>query len=235
MKRFLLLPVSIAIMAISSSASSVSYQFDAINADYPKDVGIGEDQFSFDVTNQYDPDGPGGILPKNLENQVMFIFKNSAGAQSTISEIYFDDDLPYLLNFDSFEYFGNTGIQFTSGAKPSDLPGGRETVSFKADYAYEPDGSHPKYGINQGEQLGILFNIADGKTYNDVISSLNANSSNSDFVRVGIHATNFADGGSVSFVSKSNIPVPEPGMISFLLLSLGGLPFCAFFFKRSQA
>ena len=70
----------------------------------------------------------------------------------------------------------------------------------------------PANGVDAAsESLGVIFNLAGGGTYQDVLDEL----MNGD-LRIGIHVQAFGDGGSESFV---NLPIPEPG--TAMLMGLG--------------
>ena len=131
---------------------------------------------------------------------------------------------------DADEGGGDSGVDFSPGASPGNLPSGNTvdpafetTKDFLADS--DPPVSHN--GVNPGESLGIIFDLAgvvDGDetyygTYSDVINELN----NGD-LRIGIHVQGFSSGGSEAFVNGgkttiTELGVPDPGILhcAFLL------------------
>jgi hypothetical protein len=218
MKKRLLIQTILALAIGSANASIISYEFQNITSNNPISVSIGESQFSLDITDE------------NVgANQAMFIFKNTGTEQSTISEIYFDDNPPVLMTFDGFSNLTVVdGLKFRVGASPSNLPAGR-SIGFVADYAYEATNPAPRLGINPGEALGIRFNIASGSTFADVVNSMSSNQ-----LKVGIHATNFTLGFSESFIAQPLKPVdvPEPSLAMLMFLGLSGLPLIRLFRKK---
>lgn len=175
-------------------------------------------------------------------NQVLFTFEHDAGPggtpnDATIAQIYFDDDasiLSSLAGIRDYQYDSTLypEVDFEVGANPSHLPGGDNLVpSFAkpADRAYgarQQAGGAPKWGVDPGESVGLLFNIDAGSGFSDVIGSITAGA-----LRAGLHVISIApDGESDAFVSTA--PVPVPG--AFLLGSLG-LGFAGWLRKRQNA
>jgi hypothetical protein len=218
MKKRLLIQTILALAIGSASASVISFEFQNITSNNPISASTGERQFSLDITDE-----------NVCANQAMFIFKNTGTEQSTISEIYFDDNPPVLMTFNRFINMTDVdGLRFRVGASPSNLPGGH-SIGFVADYSYEAKAPSPRLGINPGEVLGIKFNIGSGSTFEDVINAMSSNQ-----LRIGIHATNFRLGFSESFIAKSLIPVdvPEPSLAMLMFLGLSGLPLIRLFRKK---
>ncbi len=187
-----------------------SLNFECITNNNLTNAQIGESQFTLGITNE-------GVD----ENQIMFVFSNQGPDQSVISEIYFDNDSPELLSFDSFNEIDVVDIiDYNVGADPSNLPGG-QTISFTADDSFEPSKPQPKNGINVGESLGIVFTLGTGETFDSIIEALC-----NDEIVVGIHSIGFANDGSESFVTKiPPVSVPEPSTISLMLLGLLSIAF----------
>lgn len=192
------------LLAQEASAISVTYGFDAVTANSAVNTATAG-QYSVEVA-----DGAGA-------GQVQFIFRNSGPAASSITDVYFDDGT--LLGIASVT--GGTGVDFSQGASPGDLPGGN-TIGFDTTAGFSADSNPPAQpnGVNPGEELTIVFDLINGLTVQDTINALNSGID----LRIGIHVQGFADGGSESFV---NTPVPDGGTTAVLLglgvLGLAGL------------
>ena len=120
------------------------------------------------------------------------------------------------------------GVDFTGGsATPSNLPGANNVVpSFVATHILSADADNPspKNGIGAGEWLGIVFNIMNNGTVNNVYSGLFSGD-----LRVGLHVKDFDSGMSASFVNAA--PVPLPAAAWFFLTALTG----GYFSTRKKA
>lgn len=188
------------------SAGAYALGFSCLTLELPGDCAIGEAQLSVEVTN------PGG-------GQALFTFLNaSGGAQSAISEIYFDDGA--LLAISSI-LDSPPDVDFALGASPPDLPGGQLAVPpFEATVGFLAEAVPPPAarGVDPGESVGILFDLQSGRTFADLTQDLTDGS-----LRIGIHVIDFESGGSESFV---NLPVPEPGSASLLGFGLAWLLAC---------
>ncbi|WP_101760591.1 hypothetical protein [Oceanicoccus sp. KOV_DT_Chl] len=209
-KLWALLPVIVFGWVNASVAET--YNFTCITGNNVGDCTIGETQLVVDVTDA-------GVVAG--VQKVDFTFTNAGAAQSTISEIYFDDGT--LLGI--FAINSTAGVEFSEGATPPNLPGGLDpTVSFVADFAADADNPAPKKGVNAGgvDQVTITFDLINGKTYADTIDAMGTD------LRIGLHVINFASGGSESFVAPAEVPVPAAAwLFGSALISLLG-------FKRKR-
>ncbi|HVK59482.1 MAG TPA: VPDSG-CTERM sorting domain-containing protein [Candidatus Kapabacteria bacterium] len=159
-------------------------------------------QFSVDVT-AFDAD------------TVSFAFTNTGSIASSIAEIYFDDGL-----FGAISIVNSAGVNFVLGASPADLPGGN-AVNFTATTAVNSEASSPapSNGINPGETLTLRIDVGGYNDFATVISKLQNPDANGD-IRIGLHVTGIAGGGSDAFVSGGGRSVPDGGATLALLGSV---------------
>lgn len=214
---------SIAFAADTYKFEHIEESGDSVDERY--NGAIGEEQLSFEVSES--------------DDLVTFTFYNRGSEDSSITDIYFDDDVPLLVfaggegsNETGFEYSQDydtktkAGVEFTVGATPKDLPGG-ETLKpvFTSNYDYDADDPSAHKGVNPGEWVKLYFKLAtNDTTFPNLIAALD----NGSF-RVGIHVQGFENGGSEAFVNGSRddginsggSEVPEPATL--LLLGFGML------------
>ena len=220
MKKVALILIAIGLLT-GSPAHAALFGFDNITNNNAGDAAIGESQLSVEVTDAG-------------SDQVLFTFLNSGPEASSSANVYFDDGS--LLSFhdliDADDNGGDPGVDFSQGASPPNLPGANNAsppfvtsagLSFDSDPPAQPN------GVNPSESLGILFDIASGSSFADVIDSIVSTD-----LRIGIHVQGFASGGSESFV---NNPAPTPEPATMLLLVSGLIGLTGFgrkkFFKKS--
>jgi hypothetical protein len=145
-------------------------------------------------------------------NKVLFEFLNNGPILSSETQLYWDDNSAVLLSIASI--LGSVGTDFSAGGSPPNLPGGN-TVGFSADFRVTADAPVSPNGVAISEWLQVTFNLVGGKTFNDVITSLNSNG-----LRVGAHVQSIGgpNGTSDALVTNGS-SVPEP--MSLLLLGSG--------------
>ena len=198
----------------SQASASIELGFYGITNNIPADVAIAEAQMSVEVSEV-----------SGNASQVLFTFRNTGTEASSITDIYFDDGA--LLGIASIDNGDGVAVSFSQDANPGDLPGGGKDFNTTAGFSADSDPAVQPNGVNPGESVGILFNLIDGQSYDDVLSNL----SNED-LRIGIHVQGFADDGSESLVN--NDVVPEPSTILIWSI-LGGLGFAVTRWRRKLA
>jgi hypothetical protein len=194
--------LAVLLVALSVSADAI-YTFDCISNTNETNAQVGEDQLSLTVS-EYG------------SNQILFNLNNSGPQQAVITKIFLDDKDPLDLVFNSFVYASGQNVKFEYDATPGNFPEG-QNISFIESSEYDANNPSPKWGINEGENLGIVFNYINGSDYSKVVDGLN-----SGLFRVGLHVQALpVNDGSESFVNT--VKVPEPGTLSLLAIGLFGL------------
>jgi len=130
-----------ALLLVSGRAEANKYTFNNITNNNAEDAAIGEAQLFVEVTEQG-------------TDKVKFYFTNIGLAASSITDVYFDDDVP-LMVFVGFEE--STGVDYAVGASPGNLPGGNDPYFFSSNYDYDSAAPAQPNGVNPGESLGIIF------------------------------------------------------------------------------
>ncbi|MBW8001922.1 MAG: PEP-CTERM sorting domain-containing protein [Planctomycetes bacterium] len=199
MKKFLLVAVSVLLLCVCSAKTEATliYRFDIFTMN-----GMYNENSELDIFVEVTDNTYGGVE---------FGFRNQSTIDSTVTKIYFDDDgllwgAPTIINYE--------GVEFATGANPSNLPGGKELeVVFEATDVFSVSATAPlaHTGINSDEYLNLIFDLSEGKSFEDVTEALNNGA-----LHIGLHITGLPDGSSESAVN-----VPEPA--SLLLIGLGGL------------
>lgn len=205
MKKMGILAAAVCCGALGvSSANAVTFGFTNITGNNINDANAGEAQLSVDIT-----DAGAGFVD--------FTFSNVGPNAMSITDVYFDDGT--LLAIASI--FNGTGVAFSQGASPGDLPGGN-SVGFMATVGFTADSDPPAQpnGVNPGETLTIRFSLQGGKTFADVLAAMALGFADGGLV-IGIHVQGFAGGGSESFITHDGPPViPVPTGVA---LGLAGL------------
>ena len=204
--RPLILIVQLLIVGLaSSSASAFTLGFSCITNNSAPDCASGEAQLSVDVT-----DLGGG--------QVLFDFMNAGPDASSITDIYFDDGtllgIAGLVDADdnALGYYGDSGVDFSPGATPGNLPGGN-TIGFvtTTDFLADSDPAVQPNGVNPGEMLEIVFNLQPLGTFADVLSELASRRAANRHPRPGLQRRGQRE--------LRELPAPEPG--TAILMGLG--------------
>lgn len=199
--------IAAALMLVGASltAQASDYSFGCVTNNLADDCAIGSSQLGLSVTSS--------------GSYVDFYFSNIGPDAASITDIYFDwSSAAYdLSTVGSVITDSGSGVSFSWGASPGDLPGGTGMdIAFVADLATDSDSPVQQKGINPGEWLNIRF---AGESFSNVVAGLDSGD-----LRVGIHVQGFATGGSESFVTT---PIPEPETYAMLLAGLGLMGFVA--------
>src|SRR5688572_29009692 len=165
---------ALGLLAGAMAANAVPFAFDCISNNNTTNCATGEAQLSVDVT-----DAGGGATT--------FLFSNSGPLASSITDIYFDWLNPgAALSGGSITNY--TGVSFSWGASPGDLPAGNNaTPDFNANIGADSDAPVSQNGVNPGEFVGFTF----ATSFASVLSSLTSGD-----LRIGIHVQAFANDGS---------------------------------------
>lgn len=188
MKRSLFLALLVAALS-AGSASATSVSFACLSSS--SQCAAGEAQLSVEVLAA----APG---------QVSFRLRNEGGEPLTASQVFFDDVADVL--GDLLGVVDGPTVAFLVGGKPDNLKGGNK-IGFEADAFVSAAKPAKDHGVNPGEDVLILFALAGGHTFEDVIAALE-----SEGLRIGVNAKK-------AYVTTGT--VPEPGALSLLALGLG--------------
>lgn len=172
----------------ANQAKADAFTFRACTSNDPVSVNIGIAQMSVTLSDL----GSG---------QVRFDFFNAGAESSSLAQVYFDDGpfsgLGSLVDADD-GVGGDSGVDFSTASGSLNLPSGENCPdgTFDATAGFKADPAGPVKGVNPGEQLGIIFNLESGETFDDVESDL----ASGEF-RIGIHVIAYDNGESETYVS----------------------------------
>jgi hypothetical protein len=203
--------VVLACCAMTLAAAQVSKADAVYNLNVFDSSGTIETLPGFDVFAKVSDASMGG------ESKVRFELHNE-GSVGTVTTIYFEEGvLSYIgASIDN----GGPGVEYYFGANPHNLPGGKVlsspfvTGSPNEGFAIGPDPSPMKNGLSSGEWVAVTFDLKDGKTFADVISSLDNSS-----MRIGAHIQGISLPGCADSLPAITI-VPEPATLAILGLGL---------------
>ncbi|WP_241537539.1 PEP-CTERM sorting domain-containing protein [Cyanobacterium aponinum] len=197
----------------TSSVSAFTLNFVNKSNNNPSQVDVAS-QLSVDVS-------------ENGDGKIVFNLKNEGSITSKINQVYFGKQ-PNFSNLLTFFDFGNKeeidGVDFVQGSSPPNPQGG---INWVDDFSAQRDTPQPqKKAIANGESLEFIFNLASGKSFDDV---LNGFSSDPTTLAIGLHVQGIGDSGKSDWFETTQFtppqPVPEPLTIlgTGLALGLGGL------------
>ena len=145
---------------------------------------------------------------------VNFTFYNDSELYSSIARIYFDNGALEEM----VEIINGPGTGFSQFAAPHNIPAARQldpVFETTDGFSFVSDPARPHNGVDHiGEWVTVAFSIAEGSTFENVISQLNNST-----LRVGIHIIGLGpeDG------SESAVTVPEPATVCLLGFGTLGL------------
>jgi PEP-CTERM motif len=189
--------VASALLLMPRNASASEFSFDCITGNSATNCGILEQQFTMSVEqNSTDP-----LI-------IEFLFKNSGPANSSLTTVYFKDEIPLLGSPTSI--WSGSGVSFAAGSPsctPGNLPGAMQ--SFTTSYCAESTSPVQPNGINPGEWLRLSYTLQGTHTFDEVLDGIADTS-----FGVGIKVQGFDGGGSESGLLSANVqPVPEPASL----------------------
>jgi hypothetical protein len=210
--RFLTGAVLVLLSGITTEQASagVTYGFFSVTQNSGVDSAIGQSQLTLTVS-------------RAKGNRVRFRFDNIGTEASSITDVYFDDRAGLFSGIDRIR--NTTGVSFSTGASPGNLPGANNlSPAFQTTLGLSADSDPPVSvnGVNPGEKLVMFLDLTSGKSYSDALAAFSDLS-----LRVGMHVQAFDSGGSEGFVNTvGGTPppiVPEPTGLALAGLGIAGL------------
>jgi PEP-CTERM motif len=183
-------------MACSSMAQAQNYSFFSCISGI-SDCGIGESQL--------------GVRVIDNGSSVDFKFENRGPLPASITDIYFSWTNPAYALSTAGTITNSSGVSFSWGANPKDLPGGK-SVGFNASIGADSNAPTQPQGVNPGEWVNFSFS---GANYGTLLAGMQSGQ-----LGIGIHVQGFASGNSASYVST--VPsIPEPEIYAMMAAGLG--------------
>jgi len=162
--------------------------------------------------------------------QALFTFNVNPGHEFGIHAVYFDDGALLTLAdlVDDDQNGGDSGVDFSQGATPPNLPAGN-TVGFEATpgltaSADPPVGGPTGNSVNGGESLGVIFDLETGTTFADLLAALDLGFADGGLV-IGIHVVGMGEENqfSNSYVTDGDdepvIPLPAGAALGLVGLA----------------
>ena len=204
--------------ALVARADILTYSFSCITDSNPAACAIGEAQLFMDVVGNGQSVQIGSSTYSPASDQVLFRFYNIGPWSSVITAIYFDQPGLSPLFQGIAAIYGMTGVAFSVGGNPSNLPGGNSlSPQFQADFRATADRPPPTNGVGPGEAVGLALTLENNVDWDTVIGALD-----SAALRVGLHVQSFPNGSSASFVNDGVVPEPAAILlVGSVLLILG--------------
>jgi len=169
--------------------------------------------------------------------QVDLRLLNSGPTSSIITTAYFDMGNTSVLSSIASVSAISGNVSFEDASPGGTLPGGNgNPYKFSSDFSADRTSQGGvTNGINVGEELSIIFNLAPGATPSDVLGNLGGALDLSK-LRIGIHVQSidgqgFPSGASRGMITSPNAVVPEP---SAYLLGGVALSFLGFLRRRQK-
>lgn len=177
---------SAALAVGSGPAAAFSVNFGCISDNSAQNCATGEDQLSLEVTA-----GATGL--------VNFAFSNSGPNASSLRAVYFEDQTSTLLDgMDSI--LDGSGVDFDFDADPFDLPFSDDAdPDFEASFSAGAVSPVSVNGVDPGENLTILAELAPGSTFEAIEAAILGGS-----LRVGLFAAGFGSQNGNSSATSSN-------------------------------
>jgi len=173
-------------------------------------------------------------------NQAYFLFRNTGRTACSITDIYFDDangnaaslggiaaliDVDSYLSFNGQRLYGHSGVDFSRGASPSNLPQGDAlSPPFETTTGLSTDSDSPVVlnGIDPGEWLGVVVDLIAGCDLSDAQCSLERG-----LLRIGVQAQAIGPAAQRDSLVTRPSSVPDASATAALLgvavLGLEGL------------
>jgi hypothetical protein len=200
---------AVVLVGLAQAAHANVYGFQGITLNDAGNVAIGASQLRLDVTS---PNA----------SQVLFTFHDIGPGTSDIKQVFFEKGvLSSLVSISS-----SAGVSFSQDLpKPGNLPGGNSlSPKFAEAFSASAASPAPTNGVNNtlndSETVVLLFNLAAGKTFSDVLTDLGDSG-----MRVGVHVIAYGNGGSESFINGPDIiSMPDAATGLLMLAGAGGLP-----------
>lgn len=203
-------------LAGTAHASSIDVGFYRVTSNSPTNIAS---QLHLSILDETSADSVYHIDINS--NQVLFLFTNTVGISSNLSEIYIDDSDTLALTFGFIRDSISGTTDFIRGANPSNLPGAVNLdPDFEADpnLSVEAENGQQKWGVNASNDiLGIVYDVSPSIS---IMSGI-ANALASGDLRVGLHVRSINNGTSDAYVNGS--PVPEPATLLLFGTGIIGL------------